>query len=295
MRLFIDMDGTLAEWRPSSTPEELMEEGYFSGLRPTGLINVVKKLFEKNPRFIADTYILSAVIPTSKYAKKEKLEWIRKHLPMIDDAHILFSKDGCSKREYAEKFFGGLTKADFLLDDYGRNLKDWQKAGTAIKFYNGINGSGNTAYKYRIFDAKDKEFSVLTMAYRLKKILSASVISWAFQINPTDGFPDVFFVEGNFQDTADYFKQLVFSYAPNNKVEEINIDIMEDQECFIAKVCNDTGIIWFHARPAEKLKTFAARKLLEERTAPFPADHGHFEQGDESFRSGVPFVDVCPD
>ena len=33
-RLFVDMDGTLAEFRKVTALEELYERGYFSGLRP---------------------------------------------------------------------------------------------------------------------------------------------------------------------------------------------------------------------------------------------------------------------
>ena len=37
-RLFVDMDGTLAEWRSEAGPEELYEKGYFESLRPYSAI-----------------------------------------------------------------------------------------------------------------------------------------------------------------------------------------------------------------------------------------------------------------
>lgn len=49
----------------------------------------------------------------------------------------------------------GKRKGDFvdemnavLVDDYGKNLKEWQ--GIGIKFYNGINGHGGTHYDYSV-------------------------------------------------------------------------------------------------------------------------------------------------
>lgn len=147
MKLMIDMDGTLAEWKPGSSPEELLEPGYFLNLRPLSSVLAVRMLAG-----MADIYILSAVIPHSRHAKAEKRAWLREHLPEIPDDHVLFSVDGMSKREFAEEHFGRVTRYDILLDDYSKNLDDWSQAGTPVKFLNGINGSRGRKYRHVVSD-----------------------------------------------------------------------------------------------------------------------------------------------
>ncbi len=160
MRLFIDMDGTLAEWKSASSPEELLEKGYFYNLRPLSSVKMVKMLAGT-----FDTYILSAVIPDSAYAKSDKLAWLNKYLPKIPKDHILFSVDGLSKREFAKNLFGKVTRYDVLLDDYSKNLDDWGKSGTPVKFLNGINGGSGRNYPYAISDAATAQGCVENILY----------------------------------------------------------------------------------------------------------------------------------
>ena len=42
MRIFIDMDGTLAEWKNIESNKELYKEGYYSSLKPN--INIGSKM-----------------------------------------------------------------------------------------------------------------------------------------------------------------------------------------------------------------------------------------------------------
>lgn len=160
MKLFIDMDGTLAEWKSASSPEELLEKGYFYNLRPLSSVKMVQMLAGA-----FDTYILSAVIPDSAYAKGDKLVWLEKYLPGIPKDHILFSVDGLSKREYAKSLFGEITRYDVLLDDYSKNLDDWGKAGTPVKFLNGINAKSGRKYPYAISDAATAQGCVENTLY----------------------------------------------------------------------------------------------------------------------------------
>lgn len=160
MKLMIDMDGTLAEWKSGSSPEELLERGYFLNLRPLSSVLAVRMLAG-----MADIYILSAVIPHSRHARMEKMEWLHEHLPEISDDHILFSVDGMSKREFAEEHFGRVTKYDILLDDYSRNLDDWSRAGTSVKFLNGINGSSGRQYRHFVSDGPTVWHSVQIALY----------------------------------------------------------------------------------------------------------------------------------
>ena len=69
----------------------------------------------------------------------DKIMWIHKWLPYIDIDHILISVT--SKRNAVEYINNhNLNQNDILIDDYNKNLMDWEKAGgTSIKYCNGIN------------------------------------------------------------------------------------------------------------------------------------------------------------
>ena len=144
MKLLIDLDGTLAEWNPDGE-SKLLEKGYFRTLKPLQTVLTIKLLSG-----FYDTYILSAVMENSLYAKQEKREWIREFLPEIQDDHILFSADGCSKKDFIHKTFGEIKKTDVLMDDYSKNLKDWAENGSCIKILNGTNGKGGSEYDLKV-------------------------------------------------------------------------------------------------------------------------------------------------
>lgn len=133
--LFVDMDGTLAEFRSISKIEELYEQGYFENLAP--LPEVVKAVKNIVAQGQVRVYILSSVLSDSKYALDEKNRWLDRYLPEIPEEDRFFPVCGESKVDY----FDGRVNADhFLLDDYSKNLHDWDPPGRGIKLSNGING-----------------------------------------------------------------------------------------------------------------------------------------------------------
>lgn len=78
-RLFVDMDGTLAEWRSEAGPEELYEKGYFESLRPySAILGAVKSIWfvAQKEAIGVELFILSAYLPDSLWAKAEKQEWL---------------------------------------------------------------------------------------------------------------------------------------------------------------------------------------------------------------------------
>ena len=139
-RLFVDMDGTLAVFKPVDTLETLYEEGYFLNLQPhDNVVDMVKEFIANHPD--VEVFIMSAVLSDSEYALNEKNEWLDKYLPEIDAAHRVFPPCGVDKKEYVP---GGIRPTDFLLDDYTKNLTLWQPPAKGIKLLNGINHTRGT-------------------------------------------------------------------------------------------------------------------------------------------------------
>lgn len=139
-RLFVDMDGTLAVFNKVEKIEELYEEGYFKNLEPNiNVVNAVKEIIKEHPEI--EVKILSAHLSDSKYALKEKNEWLDKYLPEIKPEDRIFPPCGEDKGRYIE---GGYGINDYLLDDYTHNLKLWCPPGQGIKLLNGINHTKGT-------------------------------------------------------------------------------------------------------------------------------------------------------
>jgi len=136
LRLFVDMDGTLAEFQKVSAMEELYERGYFAQLPPQqNVVDAVRLLIGSGPT--VEVFILSSVLFDSRFAMEEKNGWLKKNLPEVDRAHRIFLPCGESKAGYVP---GTLRESDCLLDDYTKNLEDWSHAGgRGVKLLNGIN------------------------------------------------------------------------------------------------------------------------------------------------------------
>lgn len=121
-RLFVDMDGTLAVFKPVDELETLYEEGYFKRLAPQrNVVEAVRKIIMEHPEI--EVNILSAYLTDSEYALKEKNEWLDRYLPEINQDHRIFVACGADKKEGIRD---GIRKTDFLLDDYTKNLNEWQ-------------------------------------------------------------------------------------------------------------------------------------------------------------------------
>lgn len=133
-RFFIDMDGTLAEWKNIASNNELYQKGYYENLKPNNhILNETKNLIKEGK----DIFILSSFLSDSDYALKEKNNWLDKYLPELPKGKRIFVPYGDSKYKYIPN---KITAFDYLIDDHTKNLLDWKEAGgTGIKFLNGIN------------------------------------------------------------------------------------------------------------------------------------------------------------
>ena len=139
-RLFVDMDGTVAEWKAAEEFEDLYEKGYFASLKPyQNVVDAIRLILQHTA--IVEIYTLSAVLPDSPYSIPEKMEWLDRHMPFISHDHRLFIHNGTEKMAAVP---GGVQPGDVLLDDYTLNLDQWAKYAKAIKLLNGINGTKGT-------------------------------------------------------------------------------------------------------------------------------------------------------
>ena len=150
-RLFVDMDGTLAEWRNIILKIEnyeqkdivvkklnaiLLSPGYFLSLEPhKNIVNAIRQLIKDG----YEVFILSCAMEKQSLPnpKTEKRDWLSEYIPEIDDDHIIFVPDGENKTKYIP---GGVKKGDVCLDDFSPKLRDFQQAGgISVKVLNRIN------------------------------------------------------------------------------------------------------------------------------------------------------------
>ena len=140
-RLFVDMDGTLARFHDQIRYlERMYEKDFFLSLAPfDNMVAGIRQFMINHPD--AEVFILSAKIAGDPaYCEDEKNAWLDLYLPEINQDHRIFTEAGRSKAEYIP---GGITRADYLLDDYNRNLNVFlYDGGSVIKCHNNINQKG---------------------------------------------------------------------------------------------------------------------------------------------------------
>lgn len=144
-RLFIDMDGTLAKFHDADKTfiEAMWTPGFYTELKPfENAVEGIKKFIVAHPE--VEVYILSAVLDTDPpFIVGEKNKWLDQYLPEVPANHRIFTRAGTNKAEY----IGKISENDFLIDDYNKNLYEFQAAGaTPIKFHNDVNMRGKGAF-----------------------------------------------------------------------------------------------------------------------------------------------------
>ena len=134
--LFVDIDGTIAEWKVGSSLCDLHKKGFFYDVKPNKELISFIQSYLNNERI--EIYILTAYI--SQQAIEDKNKWLDEHMPIIRQNRI-FVPDKQNKAKFVENIFKEkLDKSFILLDDHTPNLIQWEEAGgTAIKALNGIN------------------------------------------------------------------------------------------------------------------------------------------------------------
>ncbi len=139
-RYFIDMDGTLAQFHADEhCLERMTEPGFFENLPPyEKAIAKLKDYMKAHPE--SEFYVLSGLTADAPDCREQKNRWLDKYFPEIDQAHRIYTENGDDKSLYIP---GGVHAKDILIDDYNKNLEDWQAAGgQSVKFVNHVNDRG---------------------------------------------------------------------------------------------------------------------------------------------------------
>ena len=139
-RLFVDLDGTLYQFVPGTPFEDLLQGHYFANLTPQqNVIDAVRMICQT--RSDIEVCTLGSYPSDTKDPLWDKNERLNEDLPEIEWERRVFLPLTYTKA-YA---FDKLTKNDYLLDDYTKNLKEWEaQGGTGIKLLTDINHTRET-------------------------------------------------------------------------------------------------------------------------------------------------------
>ena len=123
-KIFLDLDGTLARFNVPNALERFdKEEGFFAKLKAYKGIEVVNELAKTNKLFI-----ISA--SPNEQADKDKMIWIEKFLPNINVNNITICRIGENKAQIIQnKYNITINEQCYLLDDYTKNLNEWENFG----------------------------------------------------------------------------------------------------------------------------------------------------------------------
>ena len=123
-KIFLDLDGTLAKFNVRNALKRFDNEiGFFAKLGAYKGIEEIDKMAKKG-----NVYIISA--SPNEQADLDKIQWIMKYLPNIKATNILLCRVGENKAKVIEKNYNcKIDKNCILLDDYTRNLTEWEMAG----------------------------------------------------------------------------------------------------------------------------------------------------------------------
>lgn len=123
-KVFLDLDGTLAKFNVRNALERFDKEvGFFAKLGAYKGIEIVNELAKTNQLFI-----ISA--SPNEQADKDKMIWIQKYLPNVSIDNITLCRIGQNKAQIIEeKYSIKIDNNCYLLDDYTKNLNEWESFG----------------------------------------------------------------------------------------------------------------------------------------------------------------------
>lgn len=123
-KIFLDLDGTLARFNvPNALNRFATEVGFFDKLKAYKGIEYINELAK-----VYDLYIISA--SPNENADKDKYKWINRYLNNIPKENVVICRIGENKGQVIyDKLHISIDKECYLLDDYTRNLNEWETLG----------------------------------------------------------------------------------------------------------------------------------------------------------------------
>lgn len=123
-KIFLDLDGTLAKFNVRNALKRFdNEKGFFAKL---GAYKNIEKINEMAKA--GNVYIISA--SPNGQADNDKMIWIKKYLPNVKIENIILCRLGENKAKIIEnKYNIKIDKNCILLDDYTKNLTEWETVG----------------------------------------------------------------------------------------------------------------------------------------------------------------------
>lgn len=124
IKIFLDLDGTIARFNVRNALQRFENEiGFFRNLKPYVNISSINNLAKSG-----NVYIISA--SPNLRCDLEKIAWVQEHLPNVPLKNILVCRIGENKAEKIKKELGvDINEETYLVDDYTKNLVDWEMAG----------------------------------------------------------------------------------------------------------------------------------------------------------------------
>lgn len=147
-RLFIDLDGTIAKFNVRNALERFdKEKGFFANLKAYVGYEVIDLL-----ALTDNVYVISA--SPNEQADQDKMIWLEKYLPNIRKENITICRIGENKAKVIEnKYSMTIDNTCFLLDDYTKNLTEWESfGGKGIKRLTKV--SDNSTKKWKGLEIK---------------------------------------------------------------------------------------------------------------------------------------------
>lgn len=148
-KIFLDMDGTLARFNVRNVLDRFENErGFFANLLAYKGIENINEMVKNG-----NIYIISA--SPNMYADMDKKTWLKKYIPNLKNENILFCRNGQNKAKFIENKLGiKIDKNCYLLDDYTKNLVEWEEVGgIGIKRITTV--SDNSTKKWKGLELKD--------------------------------------------------------------------------------------------------------------------------------------------
>lgn len=123
-KIFLDLDGTLAKFNVRNALKRFdNEKGFFAKLGAYKNIEKVNEMAKAG-----NVYIISA--SPNEQADNDKMIWIKKYLPNVKIENIVLCRLGENKAKIIEnKYNIKIDKNCILLDDYTKNLIEWETVG----------------------------------------------------------------------------------------------------------------------------------------------------------------------